>query len=112
MFFLPCWFPNRYRGRAMGVFYAFAAAAVSTGAPISGNILTLHGWVGLQGWQWVFLLEAAPAVLLACLAPLVLRDGPAEAHWLRPEEREWLQATLTAERRSGAGRELAVRRSC
>jgi MFS transporter, ACS family, tartrate transporter len=106
IFFLTCWFPDRYRGRAMGVFYAFAAAAVSTGAPISGNILMMHGWLGLEGWQWVFLLEAAPAVLLAAIAPFVLRDRPAEAHWLKPEEREWLQSTLDAERRSGAGREL------
>jgi MFS transporter, ACS family, tartrate transporter len=98
IFFLTCWFPDRYRGRAMGVFYAFAAAAVSTGAPISGNILSLHGWMGLQGWQWIFVLEAAPAVVLAAIAPFILRDGPKDAHWLQPEERTWLQATLDAER--------------
>ncbi|HUB16495.1 MAG TPA: MFS transporter [Acetobacteraceae bacterium] len=106
IFFLTCWFPDRYRGRAMGVFYAFAAAAVSTGAPISGNILALHGWLGLQGWQWIFLLEAAPAVVLAAIAPFILRDGPSDAHWLTPDERSWLQATLDAERRQGTGREL------
>jgi ACS family tartrate transporter-like MFS transporter len=103
IFFLTCWFPDRYRGRAMGVFYAFAAAAVSTGAPISGNILALHGWLGLQGWQWIFVLEAAPAVILAAIAPLVLRDRPADADWLRPEERAWLQSTLDAERSGGVG---------
>jgi ACS family tartrate transporter-like MFS transporter len=107
IFFLTCWFPDRYRGRAMGVFYAFAAAAVSTGAPISGNILMLHGWLGLQGWQWVFLLEAAPAVLLAGIAPFVLRDRPADANWLKPEERAWLQSTLAAEQGSGDGRRLS-----
>lgn len=106
IFFLTCWFPDRYRGRAMGVFYAFAAAAVSTGAPISGNILLLHGWLGLEGWQWIFLLEAAPAVVLAAVGPFVLRDSPADAHWLGPEERGWLQATLDAERDSGVGRNL------
>jgi MFS transporter, ACS family, tartrate transporter len=103
IFFLTCWFPDRHRGRAMGVFYAFAAAAVSTGAPISGNILALHGWLGLQGWQWIFVLEAAPAVALAAIAPFVLCDRPAEADWLRPEERAWLQATLDAEQRNGVG---------
>jgi MFS transporter, ACS family, tartrate transporter len=107
IFFLTCWFPDRYRGRAMGVFYAFAAAAVSTGAPISGNILMLHGWLGLEGWQWVFLLEAAPAVVLACIAPFVLRDRPADANWLKPEERAWLQSTLAAEQSSGGGRQLS-----
>jgi MFS transporter, ACS family, tartrate transporter len=114
IFFLTCWFPDRYRGRAMGVFYAFAAAAVSTGAPISGNILALHGWLGLQGWQWIFLLEAAPALVLAAIAPAILRDGPKDAHWLTQEERTWLQATLDAERRQGTGREkpkLAALRS-
>ena len=114
IFFLTCWFPDRYRGRAMGVFYAFAAAAVSTGAPISGNILALHGWLGLQGWQWIFLLEAAPALVLAAIAPTILRDGPKDAHWLSQEERTWLKATLDAERRQGTGREkpkLAALRS-
>jgi ACS family tartrate transporter-like MFS transporter len=51
IFFMTRWFPSRYQGRAMGVFYAFAAATVSTGAPISGNIRVLHGLLGLQGWQ-------------------------------------------------------------
>jgi MFS transporter, ACS family, tartrate transporter len=106
IFFLTCWFPDRYRGRAMGVFYAFAAAAVSTGAPISGNILSLHGWLGLQGWQWIFVLEAAPAVVLAAIAPFVLRDGPTDAHWLLPEERTWLEATLDAERRQSTSHHM------
>jgi len=106
IFFLTCWFPDRYRGRAMGVFYAFAAAAVSTGAPISGNILALHGWLGLQGWQWIFLLEAAPAIVLAAIAPFILRDGPNDAHWLQPEERAWLQATLDAERRQSTSHHM------
>jgi len=108
IFFLTCWFPDRYRGRAMGVFYAFAAAAISTGAPISGNILALHGWLGLQGWQWIFILEAAPAVVLAALAPFILRDGPMDAPWLQPAERQWLQATLDAERHQNTGKQLRV----
>jgi MFS transporter, ACS family, tartrate transporter len=107
IFFLTCWFPGRYRGRAMGVFYAFAAAAVSTGAPISGNILALHGFLGLQGWQWIFLLEAAPAVLLAAAGPFVLHNGPSDAPWLTSEERKWLQTTLDSERRHGVGHTLS-----
>jgi MFS transporter, ACS family, tartrate transporter len=91
----------------MGVFYAAAAAAVSTGAPISGNILVLHGWLGLQGWQWIFLIEAAPAVLIASVAPFVLRDRPADANWLKPVEREWLQTTLAAEQASSGGQQLS-----
>jgi MFS transporter, ACS family, tartrate transporter len=103
IFFMTRWFPSRYRGRAMGIFYAFAAAAVSTGAPISGNILALHGWLGLQGWQWIFLIEAAPALVLAVLCPFWLRDEPAQAGWLTAEEKDWLQQTLAREQSVAAG---------
>jgi ACS family tartrate transporter-like MFS transporter len=103
IFFMTRWFPSRYRGRAMGVFYAFAAAAVSTGAPISGNILVLHGWLGLQGWQWIFLIEAAPALVLAAMCPFLLRDKPADARWLTAEEKDWLQQTLAREQSVAAG---------
>jgi ACS family tartrate transporter-like MFS transporter len=97
IFFMTRWFPHRYRGRAMGIFYAFAAAAVSTGAPISGNILVLHGWLGLQGWQWIFLIEAAPAIALAIICPFLLRDSPKDAAWLTADEKVWLTRTLAAE---------------
>jgi ACS family tartrate transporter-like MFS transporter len=103
IFFMTRWFPSRHRGRAMGVFYAFAAAAVSTGAPISGNILVLHGWLGLQGWQWIFLIEAAPALLLAMICPFLLRDDPAQAEWLTAEEKDWLRLTLASEQSVAAG---------
>jgi ACS family tartrate transporter-like MFS transporter len=108
IFFMTCWFPNRHRGRAMGVFYAFAAAAVSTGAPISGNILALHGWMGLQGWQWIFLIEAVPAIVLAVIGPFVLCDQPADARWLSLEERQWLQNRLEAERHASVGRGVSI----
>jgi ACS family tartrate transporter-like MFS transporter len=108
IFFMTCWFPNRHRGRAMGVFYAFAAAAVSTGAPISGNILALHGWLGLQGWQWIFLIEAVPAIVLAAVGPFVLCDRPADARWLSSEERRWLQDRLDAERHASVGRGVSI----
>jgi ACS family tartrate transporter-like MFS transporter len=103
IFFMTRWFPSRHRGRAMGVFYAFAAAAVSTGAPISGNILALHGWLGLQGWQWIFLIEAAPALLLAASCPFLLSDNPADAKWLTAEEKDWLQQSLAREQSVATG---------
>ncbi len=103
IFFMTRWFPSRYRGRAMGVFYAFAAAAVSTGAPISGNILVLHGWLGLQGWQWIFLIEAAPALMLAAICPFLLRDDPSQAQWLTADEKDWLQQTLAREQTVAVG---------
>jgi MFS transporter, ACS family, tartrate transporter len=67
------------------------------GGPLGGLILGLDGWHGLAGWQWLFLLEGLPAVLLGVVVLFYLTDAPHEARWLTPEEREWLAATLHAE---------------
>jgi ACS family tartrate transporter-like MFS transporter len=108
IFFMTRWFPDRYRCRAMGLFYASAALAVSTGAPISGNILALHGWLGLQGWQWIFLIEAAPALVLAAICPFVLCDKPADARWLTSDEKQWLETRLLGEQRQAAGHSAGI----
>jgi len=110
-FFMTRWFPSRHRGRAMGVFYAFGAAAGVIGGPISAHLLTLDGWLGIAGWQWVFLVEGLPAVALAALCPLLVRDQPREAGWLAPEERDWLERTLAAERAEADGRHLSFARA-
>jgi MFS transporter, ACS family, tartrate transporter len=110
-YFMTCWFPSRYRGRAMGVFYAFGASAGIVVGPISANLLQLDGWLGVSGWQWVFLVEGLPTLILASLCPFVLRDGPADAHWLTQPEREWLQRTLQAERDSAIGKHLKTIRA-
>jgi MFS transporter, ACS family, tartrate transporter len=102
-YFMTCWFPGRFRGRAMGVFFAFSAVAVSLGAPMSGTILSLHGWLGLVGWQWIFLIEAVPSVLLALFGPLLLCDRPAEARWLTAPEIAWLEDVLEREQRAKEG---------
>jgi MFS family permease len=60
-FFMTCWFPSRHRGRAMGVFYAFGASAGFLVGPVSANLLRLDGWLGISGWQWVFLVEGLPS---------------------------------------------------
>jgi MFS transporter, ACS family, tartrate transporter len=111
VFFMTCWFPHRHRGRALGIFFAFAAAAVSTGAPISGNILALQGWLGLQGWQWIFLIEAAPAIVLGVICPLLLRDSPRDAAWLTEEEKLWLTKTLAIERSEAVGSKVSMWRT-
>jgi MFS family permease len=76
------------------------AIPVSTviGAPISGLILNLEGVAGLHGWQWMFLIEAVPAILMTLAVLYYLTDRPKEAHWLEPQESQWLQAQLDAER--------------
>jgi MFS transporter, ACS family, tartrate transporter len=95
--FMTRWFPARHRGRAMGIFYAFGASAIVIGGPVSGNILLLHGWHGLAGWQWIFLIEGIPACLLAMLCPMLLCDGPEDAAWLDGGEKTWLRQRLAAE---------------
>jgi ACS family tartrate transporter-like MFS transporter len=110
-YFMTCWFPSRYRGRAMGFFFAVGASAGIVVGPISANLLRLDGWLGIAGWQWVFLVEGLPTLLLAAMCPFVLRDGPADGAWLSPPERDWLQNKLQAERDSAIGRHLPAFRA-
>ena len=97
--YLTYWFPAEYRARIVGVFMVAIPVSSFLGSPISAALLETDGWLGLRGWQWMFILEAAPAVLmgLACLG--VLSDRPANARWLGAEERNWLTTRLQAESR-------------
>jgi ACS family tartrate transporter-like MFS transporter len=104
IFYLTLWFPSVYRGRITGAFIAAVPLSSVIGSPISGLILGMHGIGGLEGWQWLFILEAAPAIVLAFITYFYLTDRPADAHWLAPDERAWLTERLAAERRQ---RELA-----
>jgi ACS family tartrate transporter-like MFS transporter len=99
IYFLTLWFPALYRARVVAYFMVAIPLSTVIGNPISGLILSLHGLLGLADWQWLFILEAAPAVILAFFVWFYLTDRPADAHWLAPEEREWLIARLEAERR-------------
>jgi MFS transporter, ACS family, tartrate transporter len=110
-FYMTCWFPARYRGRAMGVFFAVGASAGILVGPISANLLRLDGLLGIAGWQWVFLAEGLPTLLLAGLCPFVLRDGPADAEWLDRAECEWLETKLEAERNAAIGGHLRAARA-
>jgi ACS family tartrate transporter-like MFS transporter len=74
------------------------------GSPISGLLLGMHGILGLRGWQWLFLLEALPALLLGVVAVFYLSDGASNAKWLKPEERDWLLSLLEQERNAAADR--------
>jgi ACS family tartrate transporter-like MFS transporter len=100
IFFLTLWFPSTYRARIVGLFMFAIPISTVLGAPISGLVLNLEGVAGLHGWQWMFLIEAAPALLMAFAVWFYLTDRPADALWLRPDESKWLQDRLEAERRN------------
>jgi MFS family permease len=98
LYFLTVWFPAAYRARILGYFIAAIPISGIVGAPLSGQLLGLNGLLGFQGWQWLFLLEAAPAFVLAPLVLAYLQDTPDKAHWLPEAERGWLIARLESER--------------
>jgi MFS family permease len=100
LFFLTLWFPAAQRGRVIGLFMSGVAISGLIGSPISGLLLSLDGMLGLRGWQWLFILEGAPAMILGPLCLVFLRDGPAHATWLPASEKVWLAETLDAERRA------------
>jgi ACS family tartrate transporter-like MFS transporter len=99
IFFLTLWFPATYRARIIGYFMAAIPLSTVIGAPISGALLGLDGFFGLRGWQWLFVLEAVPALILSVVVLLYLTDKPAEATWLADDERRWLVDRLAAEER-------------
>ena len=103
IFFLTLWFPAMYRGRIIGMFMAAIPMSSVLGAPLSGYLLGMDGVAGIAGWQWLYVVEAAPALILAFVVLNYLTDKPADAHWLLPAERTWLSSTLaneTAHRKS------------
>ncbi len=96
--YLTYWFPRAYRARVVAIFMVAIPISSFIGSPISAALLHTDGLLGLHGWQWLFLVEAAPAVILGALALWVLPDGPERARWLAPEQRGWLTEQLAAER--------------
>jgi len=96
--YVTYWIPANERARVNALFMTAAPVSVIVGAPVSEALLSMHGLWGLRGWQWLFLLEGVPAVILGVMALKILTDRPEKADWLKPEEREWLAATMTAER--------------
>jgi len=92
------WFPEAYRGRVLGWFLFVHPLALVVAGPLSGLLLTLDGSFGLGGWQWLFLIEAAPTLVVALVAFRLLTDAPAAAAWLPADEKAWLDGRLARER--------------
>jgi MFS family permease len=107
--YLTYWFPAEYRARIIGLFMVAIPVSSFVGSPISAALLETDGWLGLRGWQWMFIIEAAPAVVLGLACLFFLSDRPADARWLGADERDWLLARLEAEGQRGRPvRQLSV----
>jgi MFS transporter, ACS family, tartrate transporter len=97
IFYLTRWFPERERARAVAAFMTAVVVAGVVGGPISGSLLSLHGRWGLEGWQWLFLLEGVPAIVLGFVVLRALTDRPEDASWLTAGERQALARCLEDE---------------
>jgi MFS transporter, ACS family, tartrate transporter len=104
--YLSYWFPARERARAVGFFMSAIAISYAIGAPISGGIMSVLGGVGgLKDWQWLFIVEGIPAVIAGIAVFFKLPDGPKDARWLEPDERDWLVSRLEDEEQARLARE-------
>lgn len=98
MFYLALWFPAEYRGRIIGIFFMSLPLAVVIGSPVSGLLLNLDGVLGFHGWQWLFLIEALPPLVLAVYVFFFLPAGPEKVNWLTDEEKAWIRHRLEVEK--------------
>jgi len=101
--YLSYWFPARKRAAVTALFMAAAPLSTALGSPISGALLEMHGILGLAGWQWMFLIEAVPAVILGVVVLFHMTDRPEKAKWLADDERAWLVNEMNAERAAKSG---------
>jgi ACS family tartrate transporter-like MFS transporter len=97
IYYIGTWFPADARAKAMASFTLAMPLASAIGGPLAGLLLGLDGKLGLGGWQWLFVAEGTPAVLLGVLVLWCLPDSPAHAKWLTPSAREALTARLARE---------------
>jgi MFS family permease len=94
--YVTYWFPKEYRARIIGMFTVAIPVSSFLGSPISAALLGIN-WLGLRGWQWMFILEGAPAVLLGLFCLFVLSDKPTNARWLAADQKDWLIEKLRME---------------
>jgi ACS family tartrate transporter-like MFS transporter len=95
--YLTYWFPSEYRARIVGMFTVAIPVSSFLGSPISAALLGVDGWLGLRGWQWMFIMEGAPAVLLGLFCLFILSDKPSSAPWLDSDQKGWLNGRLQSE---------------
>jgi ACS family tartrate transporter-like MFS transporter len=110
IYYLTLWFPGVYRARVTGLFMACIPLSAAIGSPLSTSLLYLDGILGLRGWQWLFMLEGIPSILLGVATFFYLTERPRDATgWLAQDERDWLDSRITAEHdRKQAGLSLSM----
>jgi len=96
--YLTYWFPSAYRARVIAAFMLAIPVTGVIGGPLATSLLELNGAFGLAGWQWMFLVEGVPSILLGFVVLRYMTDRPAKADWLTVQERNWLESTLERER--------------
>jgi MFS family permease len=99
LLYLTYWFPASYRGKVVGAYMMAIPLSNVIGAPISGALLGVEGW-GLHGWQWLFILEGLPAVVLGLVVFFWMTDKPEKANWLAEPEKEWLVRVMSEDRKT------------
>ena len=97
MLYLAGWFPNAWRGRAVSRFYAAAPAGTVVMGALAGVLLGLDGHLALRGWQWLFLAEGLPAIVMAAALLVLLPDRPQTVSWLSAPEKAWIAGALEAD---------------
>ena len=107
--YLTYWFPTHERARAVARFMTATSLAGVVGGPLSSYLLRMDGRAGLAGWQWLFLSEGIPTILLGISVLFLLKNGPEKADWMKPEEKVWLAGELQRDReRYGAATHHAL----
>lgn len=107
--YLTTWFPTERRAKVFGIFMSSVALSGVIGGPLAGLIMTaMQGWGGLSGWQWLFIVEGAPTILIGLVALLWLTDRLEQAHWLTDEQRSAVRRDLERDARLLGQREHAL----
>jgi len=96
--YLTWWFPSYYRTRMMGIFQSASVVSLFLGPPIGGLLLHLDGMMGLAGWRWLYIMEGLPPIIMCFVTWKLLTDKPADATWLKPDQKAWLVERMASER--------------
>jgi ACS family tartrate transporter-like MFS transporter len=108
VYYLSQWYPEAQRARAIAAFMTAVPVSGIVGGPLSGALLGLNGTFGIAGWQWLFLVEGLPAILLGLIVLVYLTDRPDRAYWLSEAEKDWLVSKLAAERNTRSAHSIGI----